>query len=141
MKAIYWMLLALVVGLAMQGIAAPLSAQEKVVEHTVKGLPGKDIQVAAYLNVLPDCSSGPLPTIRLISPPAHGKLVVKKGNASALNYKQCLAFQAPAYVAFYRSQPDFSGSDTMSVEVRYQAGKTEIQKITVMIASPSEKGV
>jgi len=39
-----------------------------------------------YLNVLPDCTSGPLPTIRLVNPPTAGKVVVKTAKAKATNY-------------------------------------------------------
>ncbi len=129
------------VGLGLHAPAAPVVAEEQVVEHTAKGLPDKDIRVGVYLNVLPDCSSGPLPTIRLVNPPLSGKLTVKKAKASATNYKQCLALEVPAYVEFYRSRPDFVGSDTMMVEVRYQGGRTELQKITVTIESPAGKGI
>ena len=116
------------VGLGLHAPAAPVAAEEQVVEHTAKGLPDKDIRVGVYLNVLPDCSSGPLPTI-LVNPPSSGKLTVKKAKASATNYKQCLALEVPAYVAFYRSRPNFSGSDIMTVEVKYPGGRTELQKI------------
>jgi hypothetical protein len=129
------------VGLGLHAPAAPVAAEEQVVEHTAKGLPDKDIRVGVYHNVLPDCSSGPLPTIRLVNPPSSGKLTVKKAKASATNYKQCLALEVPAYVAFYRSRPNFSGSDIMTVEVKYPGGRTELQKIIVTIESPAGKGI
>jgi hypothetical protein len=86
------------------------------------------------LNVRADCTSGPLPTIRLVSPPTSGKVVVKTAKVKATNYKACLALEVPAYIAFYKSAPDFSGADVMSVEVSYPAGRTEIQKITVNVS-------
>jgi hypothetical protein len=94
----------------------------------------KDTQIGLYLNVRQDCTSGPLPTIRLISPPTSGKVVVKTAKVKATNYKACLALEAPAYIAFYKSAPDFSGADVMSVEVSYPAGRTQIQKITVNVS-------
>ena len=110
---------------------APVQAPAQVVERTVKALPNRDTQIGVYINVLPDCSSGPLPTIRLASPPAAGKVVVKNAKAKATNYKACLALEVPAYVAFYKSPPDFLGQDVLTIEVRYAGGRTEIQKITV----------
>jgi hypothetical protein len=111
-------------------------AQEspRVVERTVKSLANRDTQIGIYLNVLPDCSSGPLPTIRLMSAPASGKVVVKSAKVKATNYKACLALEVPAYVAFYKSPPDFLGDDVMTLEVKYAGGRTEIQKITVNVA-------
>ncbi|MGD0024306.1 MAG: hypothetical protein ABSC37_06705 [Xanthobacteraceae bacterium] len=116
-----------------------VSAQTQTVERTAKGQTGKDIQIGVYVNVLADCTSGPLPTIRLSSAPAHGKIVVKRAKASATNFKQCLAFEVPAFVAMYRSQPAFSGTDVMIIEVKYPGGRSEIQRITVEIG-PSGSG-
>lgn len=105
----------------------------QTVERTVKALPNRDTQIGVYINVRPDCSSGPLPTIRLAIPPTSGKVVVKTGNVKATNYKACLALEVPAYVAFYKSPPDFIGSDVLTIEVKYPGGRTEMQKITVNV--------
>jgi hypothetical protein len=110
------------------------NAQTPLIERTVKAVPNKETQIGVYLNVLPDCSSGPLPTIRLATPPTSGKVTVKSAKVKATNYKACLALEAPAYVAFYRSPPDFLGDDVLILEVKYAGGRTEIQKITVNVA-------
>jgi len=108
--------------------------QSRTVERTVKSVPNKETQIGVYLNVLPDCTSGPLPTIRLMSAPAAGKVVVKSAKVKATNYKACLALEVPAYVAFYKSPPEFLGDDVLTIEVKYAGGRTEIQKITVNVA-------
>jgi hypothetical protein len=117
------------------GFGAPAWAEDATfpVERTVKSAPNKDTRIGLYINVLPDCTSGPLPTIRLVNPPASGKVTVKSAKVKATNYKACLALEVPAYVAFYRSQPDFVGDDAMTIEVKYPGGRTEIQKITVNV--------
>ena len=74
------------------------NAQTQMVERSVKTAPNKDTQIGVYLNVLPDCTSGPLPTIRLAAPPASGKVIVKTAKVKATNYKACLALEVPAYV-------------------------------------------
>ena len=109
---------------------------ERTVERSVTAVPNKDTRIGVYLNVLPDCTSGPLPTIRLVSPPTAGKVVVKTAKAKATNYKACLALEVPAYVAFYKSPPEFSGDDVLTIEVKYAGGRTEIQKITVKVSGP-----
>jgi len=116
--------------------AAAQVPMERTVERSVKALPNKDTQIGVYLNVLPDCTSGPLPTIRLVTPPTAGKVVVKTAKAKATNYKACLALEVPAYVAFYKSPPEFSGDDVLTIEVKYAGGRTEIQKITVKVSGP-----
>jgi hypothetical protein len=108
--------------------------QSRTIERTVRSVPNKDTQVGVYLNVQPDCTSGQLPTIRLVSPPASGKVIVKTAKVKATNSKACLALEVPAYVAIYKSPPDFLGNDVMTIEVKFVGGRTEIQKITVNVA-------
>jgi hypothetical protein len=108
----------------------------QMVERSVKAAPNKDTQIGVYLNVLPDCTSGPLPTIRLASPPSSGKVVVKTAKVKATNFKACLALEVPAYVAFYKSPPEFLGDDVLTIEVKYLGGRTEMQKITVQVVGP-----
>jgi hypothetical protein len=115
--------------------ASGVCAQTAQVERTAKGPSGKPIQVGIYLNVRPDCTGGPLPTIRLTGPPQHGKIMVKKAKVSATNVKQCLALEVPGYVAFYQSRPNFAGVDALTLEVKFPGGRTEIQKITVTVGA------
>ena len=127
-------LLALLVAM---GAATAQVPMERTVERSVTTVPNKVTQIGVYLNVLPDCTSGPLPTIRLVSPPTAGKVVVKTAKAKATNYKACLALEVPAYVAFYKSSPNFLGDDVLTIEVKYAGGRTEIQKIMVKVSGPA----
>jgi hypothetical protein len=113
-------------------------AQAPTVERSVKAQPDKDVRVGVYVNVQPDCTSGPLPTIRLSDPPTNGRVVVKRANVGATNYRQCLSLQVPGLVAFYRSKPGFSGTDTLSLEVKLPSGKTQIQRITVTVSGSGQ---
>nr|WP_315828406.1 MULTISPECIES: hypothetical protein [unclassified Bradyrhizobium] len=111
---------------------APGPAQTTV-ERNAKGVAGKPIQVGIYLNVQPDCSSGPLPAIRLVSPPGNGTVTIKRGKVSATNYKQCLALEVPGFIAFYQSKADFAGTDTVTLEVKFPQGRTEVQRIMINV--------
>lgn len=89
------------------------------------------------MTIRKDCTSGPLPAVRLITPPAHGLVTVKQGRLRATNVKQCLGMELPAFVAFYRSAQDFIGQDNFTLEVTGSEGKTQLQRITVTIAKPT----
>lgn len=132
MKNLWPLAMVMVIVLA---LGATVSAQDAAVDRAAKGQPGKDIQVGVFVNVRADCTSGPLPGIKLGTWPEHGALTIKKGKVTATNYKQCLALEVPAFVAFYRSKPDFSGVDVMTLEVKYPEGRTEIQRISVTVGS------
>ena len=71
-------------------------AQDDVVERQLKAAPGRDVRVGVFTDIRPDCTSGPLPAIRLATPPAHGSVNVKRGTLKATNFKQCLAAEVPA---------------------------------------------
>ena len=91
-----------------------VAAQVQPENRSVTGRPDTDVQIGVYVNVNPDCTSGPLPSIQLISPPENGKVTVKPGRVTAMNQKQCLAAEVPAFVVFYHSKPDFSGVDALT---------------------------
>ena len=107
--------------------------QEPAVELQFKGKPDTNINVGFFTSIKPDCTAGPLPVIRLITPPAHGKVTVTRGRLQATNLKQCLGADLPAFVALYRSAPDCIGQDTFTIEVVEVNGKKQIQQITVTL--------
>jgi hypothetical protein len=44
-------------------------------------------------------------------------------------------------VAFYRSKPNFSGTDVLTLEVTFPGGKVEIQRVTVTVGSGTGQGI
>lgn len=128
---------ALVATLATVGLA-----EERIVERAAKAQSGKDVRIGVFINVRPDCTSGPLPAIRLSAAPANGRVTVRKANVTGTNYKQCLALQVPAFVATYRSNTNFNGVDTLELEVKYPSGRSEIQKYRITVApSPASEPI
>ena len=127
--------LPLLVAVLSIGCGTPGSGQVQTVNRTANGSPGTDIRVGVYVNIKPDCTSGPLPSIQLISAPENGKVTVKQGKVTATNYKQCLAVEVPAFIAFYRSRPDFAGVDVFTLGLKFPGGKTELQRISVTVGT------
>ena len=113
---------------SLEGVCA-----QALVERAVNALPGRDARVGIYADIRPDCTSGPLPAIRLASAPAHGTVSVKRAMLKATNVKQCLAIDVPAFVAFYRAVPDFSGADAFQLEITFAGGRKEIQNFRVSV--------
>ena len=107
--------------------------QQPTVQREVKGKPDTDIRAGVFATIRKDCTAGPLPAVRLINPPAHGKVTVKQGNLRATNVKNCLGMELPAFVAIYRSERDFIGQDRFTLEVVGSNGKAQMQQITVTV--------
>jgi hypothetical protein len=108
------------------------------VGRTAKGPAAKSIPIGLFLNVQPDCTSGPLPAIRMVQPPSNGFITIKQAKIRATNYKQCLALEVPGFVAFYQSKPNFAGTDLAVIEVKYPQGRTELQRITISVGTGSD---
>ena len=111
--------------------------QTQTIERQIRGKPDADINAGVFTTIRKDCTAGPLPVVRLIAPPAHGKVTVKQGRLRATNLKQCLGTDLPAFIAIYRSAQDFIGQDMFSLEVIGAGGKGQIQRITVTVMKPA----
>ena len=109
------------------------AAQEATVQREVKGKPDTNINAGIFATIRKDCTAGPLPAVRLVTPPAHGKVTVKQGKLRATNVKNCLGMELPAFVAIYRSERDFAGQDRFTLEVVGSNGKTQTQQVTVTV--------
>ena len=136
-----WFLRRLIVGLMLASSTAAL-AQQQTIQREFKGKPNTDINVGAFASINRNCTAGSPPVIRLISPPAHGKVTVKQAHLRATNLKQCLGVVLPAFVAIYRSGRDFVGQDVFTLEVISAKGKSQFQRISVTVIGPgSERGI
>ncbi len=132
----YW--LAAVAILWLSGVVA--EAQTDRLEREVKVAAGHDVRVGIYTNIRPDCTSGPLPAIRLLTPPAHGAVSVKRGTLKATNLKQCLGIEAPAFVAFYHAAADFNGADEFELEIGLAGGRKRLQHFRVDVSNKADAG-
>lgn len=111
--------------------------QTPTIDRQVKGKPDTNINAGVFTSIKRDCTAGPLPVVRLVTPPAHGKVTVKQGRLRATNLKQCLGTDLPAFIAIYRSAQDFIGQDLFTLEVIGAEGKSQIQRITVTVMKPA----
>lgn len=109
-------------------------AQGDLAERQVKAAPGRDTRVAVYADVRPDCTSGPLPGIRLVTPPAHGAVSVKRGTLKATNFKHCLATEVPVFVALYRAAEHYNGADEFELEIAFAGGRKQREHFRVTVS-------
>jgi hypothetical protein len=121
----------------LSGLNSAALAQAPTIERQAKGYTGRDVNIGIFASIRPDCTSGALPVIRLNALPAHGKVTVKQARLRATNFRQCLGTEVPAFVAIYRSSPDFTGSDVVTLEVLASGGKKQFQRITITIEKPA----
>jgi len=104
------------------------------IEHTVAAEAGKAARIGVYVNLKPDCTSGALPILRLTESPHGSRVVIKRAKIQVTNAGACLSTEAPGYVAFYQSRPDFSGADKIAIEIKLPDRDTvRVQNITINV--------
>src|SRR5690242_13517429 len=117
---------------ALTTLTLAAQSQDNVLERNVKGQTGRDIRLAIYVSIRPDCTTGQLPAVRLAEGPAHGAVTVKQAKVRSTNLKQCLALEVPGFIAFYRSSADFTGEDTATLEV-VTGQKKQLQRFKITV--------
>jgi hypothetical protein len=129
---------ALACTLALSGTAA--LAQTNTVYRSTDVVAGKPHRLGIYGNVQKDCTSGPLPTVRVVTPPKHGELNVRSGKLKAGRISRCPKLEATAQGVFYKPSPAYKGTDEVSYEVKSASGKVESHtvRITVKEATPAD---
>ena len=124
--------------LAIPGGAA--LAQTNSSHRSAEAVAGKLHRLGVYGNVQKDCASGPLPTIRVVTPPKHGELNVRSGTLKTGRITRCPTLAAKAQGVFYKANPTFKGTDEVAYEVKSASGKVESHtvRITVKDAQPTD---
>jgi hypothetical protein len=124
--------------LALSGTAA--LAQTNSAHRSTDVIAGKPHRLGVYGNVQKDCTSGPLPTVRVVTPPKHGELNVRSGKLKAGRISRCPKLEATAQGIFYKPNPAYKGADEVSYEVKSASGKVESHtvRITVKDATPAD---
>ena len=89
---------------------------------------GNEIRIAAMNNVMADCSSGPIPDVRILTQPANGELRVEAiryvvDRSANNNRHHCNGKPVDANGIFYRSRPEYTGRDSALLEVDFKNGR------------------
>lgn len=115
-------------------------AQTNSAHRSADVVAGKPHRLGVYGNVQKDCTSGPLPTVRVVTPPRHGELNVRSGKLKVGRISRCPKLEATAQGIFYKANPTYKGADEVSYEVRSASGKVESHtvRITVKDAPPAD---
>ncbi len=125
--------------------AAAALAQSNSAYRSADAVAGKLHRLGVYGSVQKDCTSGPLPTIRVVTPPKHGELNVRSGTLKTGRITRCPTLAAKAQGVFYKANPTFKGTDEVAYEVRSASGKVESHTVRIAVkdaqapdAKPSE---
>jgi hypothetical protein len=129
---------ALACGLILSATAA--LSQSNNAYRSTDVVAGKPHRLGVYGNVQKDCTSGPLPTVRIVTLPKHGELNVRSGKLKVGRISRCPKLEATAQGVFYKPNSAYKGADEVSYEVKSASGKVENHtvKITVKEATSAD---
>jgi len=108
-------------------------AQSNSAFRSAEVVAGKQERLGVYGNVQKDCTSGPVPTIRVVTPPKSGQLNVRSGKLKAGRITRCPKLEATAQGIFYKANPTFKGTDEVAYEVRSASGKVESHTVRITV--------
>lgn len=88
---------------------------------------GAESRIAAMNYVNADCTSGPVPDIRIVTPPKNGQHRLEEITYPLERPKNdpranCIGKPVAALGVFYKSNADYVGPDTMVVDVDFKSG-------------------
>ncbi|WP_342151551.1 4-aminobutyrate aminotransferase [Methylorubrum sp. SB2] len=130
---------ALVLAVAL-GLAGSAAAQTTVTRsETVPA--GKSARLVIVPNLKKDCSTGPMPEIRVVTPPKFGSLITKSGKLKTPAKYRCPNKDTEAQAIFYQGNAGYTGNDTVVVEIKDSDGQIEKRdiRITVEAGKPDDK--
>lgn len=91
-----------------------------------------------------DCSFIDYSTIRVLEPPAHGKIVMDKGTdftsyGSANQRYECNRHRSPGTIANYTSEAGYAGEDRVRLEVIYTSAETKVYDFFIKVGATSKE--
>lgn len=120
--------------------APPAGAQENKVYRSTDAVTGKTVRLGVYANVSKECTTGPLPEVKVVTPPKHGSLAVKTGNLKPGVVSRCPNLEVPAQGVFYQSNAKYTGADEVAYEVKHQNGRVQSLSVKINVTADAKPG-
>ena len=121
----------LVLAAAAASLAAGPAWSQAAVTRNATVQPGKPARLAVVTALKRDCSVGELGSLRVVTPPKNGSLVVRSDKLKTPASFRCPNVETPVQALFYQPKANFSGTDEVAYETRTAEGQT--QSFTVRI--------
>lgn len=119
-------------------VAAPALAQTATTRSET-AQSGKSVRIVVAPNLKKDCSVGPLPEFRIVSPPKNGSTITKTAKTKTPSSYRCPNKEAGVQAMFYQSKDGFTGPDEITVEVKTADGTAVTQTIRITVEAAGAK--
>lgn len=112
---------------------AGLASAQTVRTATIQ--PGKPARIAVITAFKADCSIGAVGSIRVITPPKSGSIVVRGGELTTPASFRCASKKTPVQALFYEPNRNFQGTDEISYETKSTEGVTETVTLKINVTT------
>ena len=120
--------------------AGQAEAQTTTKTEAVTARAGTPQKVAFYPAAKRDCTRTPLPEIRLIDEPRHGRVVVRRASIKATADSACPGQTIPGQLVLFIAKPGYQGKDSALYAVRVGKQDAQVRLDVRVTASPSTPG-
>ena len=128
---------ALLPAAALALLAAPALAQTV---RTATIPPGKPARIAVVTALKNDCSVGTVGSIRVITAPKSGSIVVRGGKLKTPASFRCPNVETPVQALFYEPNRNFQGTDEIAYETQSTDGATQTFTLKINVTSKPAGG-
>ncbi len=127
---------------AASGLALFAGAASAQTTRNATVAPGKAARVAVVTGLKKDCSVGEVGSIRVMTAPKNGSIVVRGGKLKTPASFRCPNVETPVQALFYQPNKNYQGSDEISYETRSTDGETQTVTVKINVTSkPSGSGI
>ncbi len=123
------------VALALCLWASGAIAQTESLHRSAEAVANKPLRIGIYGNVKKDCAPGPLPEVKVTTPPKHGTLAVRTGKVKTNRVANCPNLETPIQGVFYQARAGYTGVDEIGYEVRSAEGKVQSHSVRINVTS------
>ena len=104
--------------------------------------PGKPARLAVVTGLKKDCTVGDVGSIRVITAPKNGSIVVRGGKLKTPASFRCPNVETPIQALFYTANKNFQGTDEISYETKNTEGGTETFTVKINVGNkPASSGI
>lgn len=115
------------------GVGAFAAAAQDSRYRSAEAVTGRPLRIGIYGNVKKDCSAGPLPEVRVTTPPKHGTLAVRAGKVKTNRVANCPNLETPIQGVFYQANAGYAGVDEIGYEVKSAEGKVQSHTVRITV--------
>ncbi len=130
--------LAALVGCAMVGTSLPALAQTTVTTRE-SAATAKPVRLAVAPNLKGDCSTGPVPEVRVTAAPKNGSLITRTTKMKTPASYRCPNKEAEVQAVYYRSKAGFTGADETTFEIKTADGTVQRRTVQITVGATAGK--